>query len=593
MHQPGAGVLGGLGALYTGIASNGGVNQPRSKMMIGSCAATSSATFIGVLLGRSHPLATVAAFFCAFGTAVFGASSQLASTLGVQATAVLVVFLGIGLPPDTALANASMVLFGAVGQLLLLTFVWPANQEEIQRNAVAVAIESLAAFARDNAGAQRSGPLIPGTQPFQDARAILDQDRSGSRNLALLILLVRRAESVRASLVGWARASDQFRSLSSEAELRVARQARVLERKLRAIAAQLKGPWIPAESRPGPLLHAVNRTDPKADYRHAVGTVDYLIRRLEETKTPEPIANATKIKPADASFGARLADLFAKVTRRPNVASLRVVSMQHALRYAVTLAAAVIASRMTGLWHAYWFPLTIALILRSDYAMTFTRGAARLMGTIAGVAVATILIDLFHPGPTIELGLMVIASWFGFALFQASYLAYSVFITLYVVFSISSSGVAPEQIGVTRMSATLLGVVVALSAYLLWPAVYWKQYWNVLRDAIRSQLHFAKALADRRDGTTIDEARIAARGLRIQCETLLRSAALDPLARRSLTLPEATNASERLYENAAEMLVVEAELSVPHPETEIALTAVTAAATALLQEVEDRLVSGA
>jgi hypothetical protein len=123
-------------------------------------------------------------------------------------------------------------------------------------------------------------------------------------------------------------------------------------------------------------------------------------------------------------------------------------------------------------------------------------------------------------------------------------------------------------------------------AYLIWPAVYWKQYWAVLRDAIQSQLTFAQTLREKRDQATIDAARIDARGLRIQCETLLRSASLDPLARRSRTFPEAASASERLYENAAEMLVLEAELSIPHQDSEPALTAVIASAKALLTEVE-------
>jgi len=472
-----------------------------------------------------------------------------------------------------------------VGQLLLLTFVWPTDQTEIERSAVSTAIESLANFARDNSGEN----CIPGTQPFQDARTILDQDHSGSHNLALLILLVRRAESVRAALVGWARAAEEYRKTSPQAELRVARQARSLERKLRTIAARVKSEWNPGEARPGPVLRVTDGSDAKADYRHSFGAVDYFIRRLEETRTPELIPHSFKVNQTGSTLRDRVTRLLARVTKRPNVASLRAVSMQHALRYAITLTAAVVASRLTGLWHAYWFPLTIALILRSDYAMTFTRGFARLLGTVAGVAIATIVVDLCHPAPTIELCLMVLASWFGFALFQASYLVYSVFITVYVVFSISSAGIAPEQIGITRMSATLLGVLVALIAYLFWPAVYWKQYWSVLRDAIQSQLVFAQALAEKRDLATIDNARIEARGLRIQCETLLRSAGLDPLARRSKTLPEAVTASQRLYENAAEMLVVEAEQSTPHPDTGKALVAVTASAADLLREVEERI----
>jgi len=124
---------------------------------------------------------------------------------------------------------------------------------------------------------------------------------------------------------------------------------------------------------------------------------------------------------------------------------------------------------------------------------------------------------------------------------------------------------------------------------MIWPAVYWKQFWQILRDAIQAQIDFGKAIGDGAPQEEIDAARVKARGLRIQCETIVRSASLDPRARRSKTLPAAATTAEKLHENAAEMLAIEAAQAAHHPDAAQAIATVMSSADALLREVNARI----
>jgi uncharacterized membrane protein YccC len=551
--QPGAGALGGLGALYCGIASYGGVYRARLRMMLGSAAATTLATALGTAAGQSTAIAIVATFLCGLVAALYAASSPKAATIGVQACAVLVVFSGLGLPPSSAIANAATVLAGAGSQILLLSAVWPFTPSHPERAAVADAIDSLAAFVLDHATDRK----IPASQLFQDARGTLDQVEQPltRREHELLVRTVQRAESVRAALVGWARADEAYRSSSAAAATRTRRIRRLLHRSLRRVASSVRRYGTPDAVPVDLYLPRIASDDPvSAEFAHWVSILETLVGYLMHGGRQVALAPASERPRPRAPW-------FSMLTRLPNVPSLRSLSMEHAYRYAVTLTAATAIYRASGVWHGYWFPLTVALVLRPDYGTTFVRGVARLFGTLGGVALAGLLIDLTHPAPAVLLGLVVAASWFVFALFQTGYAAYSLAITVYVVFSVSASGVATREIGVTRLVATVAGVAFALVAYRIWPALHWKKIWEVLRDAIAAQLEYADVLlhADGTSvGTSVDEARVRARGLRMQAETLLLSASLDPLVRGSRELESAKAATEQLDESAAEMLRIEA-----------------------------------
>lgn len=581
MGHPTAGVLGALGALYAGVAAYGGVYHTRLRVMVGSALATCTMAALGTWVGRNHVVSIVAVVLCGFVVSLYAASSQTASTLGVQACAVMVVFTGLGLPPETALANGAIVLSGAAIQILMLSVTHPFDPSHPERTAVADAIDSLSKFVADvrSSGGQ---PLhIPASQPFQDARAILDQAEGHHWRAEHdhLLGVIKRAEPVRAALVGWARAHEAYSGSSEAAATRARRIATSLSRSLHDVAGIIRNRTGSARAIRVPVIDTEDPT--AADYAHWVEILAGLTADLKRAAAAEAIE-----VPAQQEAKRPHRSIFSVLTELPDVPSVRTLSFHHAIRYAATLGLAVLLSRTVGASHAYWLPLTVALVLRTDYASTFTRGIGRIAGTLAGVVLSSLLIDLFHPSATVLVLLVAVASWFAFTLFQTGYAAYSVAVTVYVVFSVSAAGLAPREVGIIRVASTICGVLLALSAYVVWPTLHWKQFWQVFRDALAANIAYAEAVTQ---GTGIDEARVKARGLRLQTENLLHTASVDPLFRGSREMGEAASATHRFDEIAAEMLTIEAARSSGSPKALAGLPALIQSSRNLASEVDEHL----
>ena len=122
-------------------------------------------------------------------------------------------------------------------------------------------------------------------------------------------------------------------------------------------------------------------------------------------------------------------------------------------------------TRLLAVPHGYWLALTVGVVLRQDYLSTLTRGLARFGGTLVGVLLASLLVWALHPGLA-ALGLLSLgAAWLVYALFPTSYAAFSAAITLYVVFSVSASGLPERLVVEQRIWLTLLGGLMALGVY--------------------------------------------------------------------------------------------------------------------------------
>ena len=77
----------------------------------------------------------------------------------------------------------------------------------------------------------------------------------------------------------------------------------------------------------------------------------------------------------------------------------RSATFRHAIRLGVALALATALYRLLPfpVGRGYWIPLTVLLVLRTDFASTFTRGLARLIGTILGAVLAVLLASFIGP----------------------------------------------------------------------------------------------------------------------------------------------------------------------------------------------------
>ncbi|HWD39257.1 MAG TPA: FUSC family protein [Fimbriimonas sp.] len=551
LGRPSFGVLAGLGALYTGLASFNGVYRSRIRQVILTGLIVSVVTALGCLIGLSTPLVLIVVPLAGFIAALFGSSGQGANALATMGMCTFIVLSGLGLPASTAWANAGLILAGALVQLVLLTAVWPVNPRLPERQTVAAAFRTLSRYAHE-VGTHTAEP-IPGTSEIENARAILNEARNTRWRAEheVLVTALRAAEAVRATLVGFEKARQDLQAGGEEADkLAEAIGAGLQNVAERIVAGKMSEPANVEETLPDPPGSLSQATD----YLHWYRLLRRLLTELDQPFVLNPPVAALKDEPR--ATGWRRA--FSKLTRLPNVPVFQAVAVRHAVRYAVTMEIAEAIYRLGHLPHGYWLPLTVTIVLRSDYANTVSRGLSRLSGTLAGVLVADLFVMLVHPSNALDSILSVAATWLVYAFFQPNYASYSIAITLYVVFSVSASGLATNEVGLVRLGATVFGTILSLLAYVFWPAFHGKQIREAVVEALKAQIEFGELLergvAPRSEEA--EECRNHARSLRVQAENLFQSASLEPWGLKDEELAAIEDSILCLDENAADLLAL-------------------------------------
>jgi uncharacterized membrane protein YccC len=167
---------------------------------------------------------------------------------------------------------------------------------------------------------------------------------------------------------------------------------------------------------------------------------------------------------------------------------------RHAVRLAVTLTAAGVLAHVLPVQRGYWITLTTLLVLRPDFTTTLSRGVARIAGTIVGVVAATAIVVAVPDTPHITLALAIFFAAISYAAFQVNYGLFSLTVTAYVVFLLALVG-TPEATAVqNRLVATVIGGLLAMASYLIWPT--WESARTVtsLRALVDGSLEFTRFL---------------------------------------------------------------------------------------------------
>ena len=115
-----------------------------------------------------------------------------------------------------------------------------------------------------------------------------------------------------------------------------------------------------------------------------------------------------------------------------------------ALRAAMVLAIAAALYRWLALPNGYWIPMTAAIVMKGTLRQTFQRGLARIVGTLAGAALATLIAASLRPDPWILAALVVIFAGSCYLLIYVNYATFAVCLTSYVVFLLALAGL-PEN----------------------------------------------------------------------------------------------------------------------------------------------------
>src|SRR5262249_44361190 len=145
--------------------------------------------------------------------------------------------------------------------------------------------------------------------------------------------------------------------------------------------------------------------------------------------------------------------------------------LQNSVRGAVGLGVAVYIANRTGVQHAFWVVLGTLSVLRSNALSTGQNVVRGLVGTVAGLVVGGVLVELIGTNTTLLWFLLPIAVLFAGVApaaisFAAGQAAFSV--TLLILFNI----LAPEgwKIGLVRIEDIAIGSAVSLAVGLLfWP----------------------------------------------------------------------------------------------------------------------------
>ena len=155
---------------------------------------------------------------------------------------------------------------------------------------------------------------------------------------------------------------------------------------------------------------------------------------------------------------------------RPAVQTLRAnlgldaIPLRYALQLALTLGLAAFCARLFELPNGYWAPMTALLVLRTDFRETLSRGLARVVGTVLGAGLATLLAASLRPGPMTLGALIVLFAWLCYSVVNVNYGAFSICITAYIAFLLAFAGLPEGEVALHRVANTTLGGTLALVA---------------------------------------------------------------------------------------------------------------------------------
>jgi len=168
---------------------------------------------------------------------------------------------------------------------------------------------------------------------------------------------------------------------------------------------------------------------------------------------------------------------------------------KHSLRLAIITVIGFVIGKMFEMQNPYWILLTIAVIMRPSFGLTKSRSIHRVIGTLIGATIATLVI--LTTQNTLIYGIIATISLpLAFSLVQLNYRNAAVFITLNVVFVYALFEPNILSLIKFRIIDTFIGAALAFSAtYFLWPSWQFQNIHEYFVKAMKSNELFLKEIA--------------------------------------------------------------------------------------------------
>lgn len=508
----------GAGALDTMFSDQPGPYRQRLRQLL-------LASLCGFLIGgQLAPMLVATTVFGFFGGLLVVFGTDIAR-VGMTSMILLVVTAATPIPSLAGALGAAALIFS--GGLLLAAFsvaAWPLQRYWPERNALAVVYRGLGALARQQAHDDADVPALTEAMTTLQ-QTLLGRHHAHGRAMEAFVVLLELAERIRLELVAMAelRAHPNVHALFREDAARVlAAIADALEQGEAPEPAARALQTLQASERA--LLGVDAHADGLSAHIHALsGQLAAAVRNANwaGSRGEQRAAVAETRLPRALRGNAALATLRANLTTRS-------VAFRHALRCAVCLSVALLASRLWQLPHGYWLPMTAAIVLRPDFAATFNFGLLRVVGTVLGLVLTTALLHFTPDEPWAHLALMALLCMAFRYLATAHYGIAVAALTGTVVILLSFEGVHSGAAVQARVINTALGSGMALLAYVLWPTWERGRARAALADMLEAYADYLRALARPGKRDVQREARTAARTARSNAQASLERMRAEP-----------------------------------------------------------------
>jgi uncharacterized membrane protein (TIGR01666 family) len=169
--------------------------------------------------------------------------------------------------------------------------------------------------------------------------------------------------------------------------------------------------------------------------------------------------------------------------------------MRHAIRLAILTAVICVVVESGQLKMGYWILLTGVIVCQPNYSATTTRLKQRIMGTLLGVVVGSVL-PYFVPTLAGRLVIVVVSTVLFFAFRVRRYSFSTFFITVQVLVGFAIIGMDTQSAMLSRFVDTILGSVLAWCAVsCLWPDWRYLTLGRIARRALCADAAYLRQVA--------------------------------------------------------------------------------------------------
>ena len=503
-----------IAAFWGCLADTGGAWSDRVLAMGSFTLIAAVGCFFGTLVdpyaGAAVGFALLWCFLCSLAR-VYG---NAAATVGLLLNSAILVTLGVpagGL--DEALQLAGLTIAGGLWAMFLALVLWRLQPYGPAVKAVARCWLALAEYAAalsqllrgaGSDGAQwsalssmRRRITREAIEHARDVIVATRRSRAGNTDRGQrLLALLADADQVYAALIGL---NELLEVAAGAADEGVRRAVRVLLGRLagraEALAQTLEGETPPP---PPDLVPAADRlrrrieASGKAEaYVYTVDLLQQVARWIEAAfenlgKPQTRQTHLTSMVEQAVARQLRFSELLGTLRANLNFGS---VAFRHALRLAITAAAAVLATRVFDITRGYWISITAIVVLQPYMVETWRRTFDRIAGSVLGGLIAAWLMQ--QVGAPLQMALLIFPlSVIAFALRSVNYALFMLCMTPLVVLIselFQTEGIGDAHLAGLRALDSILGGALGLVAsFVLWPSWETPQLPRQLGEAVRA-----------------------------------------------------------------------------------------------------------